>query len=92
VLLELDTTDLEPSLQAHVEDCAARIKEVLTDLPSIRRYAIQLAPRDCIGYYTTQPGGPLIDRLFLDGVEVDPQRRAFRSSSTSVSSTSSWCS
>jgi len=39
------------------------------------RAAHPVAPRDGIEYYTTQSGGPLIDRPFLDGIEVDPQRR-----------------
>jgi len=71
ILLEVASTDPRPALQAHVEACAARIKNVLSDLPSIQRYAVDKAPRDWADYYAAQPGGPLIDRLFLEGIEVD---------------------
>jgi hypothetical protein len=75
ILLEVGATDFGPSLRGHVEGCATRIKEVLTALPSIRRYAVDCAPQDWADYHTAQPGGPLIDRLFLDGIEVDRQLR-----------------
>ena len=75
ILLGFATTDPGPSLQALVEDCAARIKNALTDLPSIQRYAVHHAPPSWADYYAAQPGGPLIDRLFLDGIEVDRRLR-----------------
>lgn len=74
ILLEIGATDFGPSLRGQVEGCAACIKEVLTALP-IRRYAVECAPQGWADYYAAQPGGPLIDRLFLDGIEVDRQLR-----------------
>jgi len=71
ILLDVASTDPRPALQVHVEACAARIHVVHTDLPSIQRYAVDKAPRDWADYYAAQPGGPLIDRLFLEGIEVD---------------------
>src|SRR5215207_1677756 len=61
--------------QSHVEACAARIASVLTDLPSIQRHAAQHAPPEWVDHYQAQPGGSLIDRLFLDGIEVDQRLR-----------------
>lgn len=75
IVLEVAAIDHEPNLRAHVDGCAARIKHVLTDLPSIQRYAVHHAPPGWADYYAAQPGGPLIDRLFLDGIEVDPRLR-----------------
>src|SRR5690242_14196665 len=66
VLLEVVASGPGSSLQSHVEDCAARIKRVLTDLPLIQRYAVEHAPREWADHNEPQAGGSLIDRLFLD--------------------------
>jgi hypothetical protein len=76
ILLEFATTAHGPSLRALVEDSAARIKNALTDLPSIQRYGVHHAPQSWADYHAAQPGGPLIDRLFLDGIEVDRRLRS----------------
>jgi len=76
ILLEVAAIDSGPAIRAHVDRCAARIEQVLTELASIRRYAVHHAPTDWTDHYAAQPGGPLIDRLFLDGIEVDPHLRA----------------
>ena len=47
----------------------------MTHSSVVPRAAHPVAPRVGIEFYTTQTGGPLIDRLFLDGIEVDPQCR-----------------
>ena len=75
ILLELADTDRGPGLQAFVEYCAGRIMTVLTDLPSTKRHAVEHAPQGWSEHDVTQPGGPLIDRLFLEGIEVDRERR-----------------
>jgi hypothetical protein len=55
----------------NVEQCAVRIKNALTALPSIQRYAVDRAPE--IGPTATRAnrGGPLINRLFPKGIEID---------------------
>lgn len=75
VLLEVVASGPGSGLQSHVEDCAARIKSVLPDLPLIQRYAVLHAPREWADHNEAQPGGSLIDRLFLDGIEVDERLR-----------------
>jgi hypothetical protein len=59
------------SFSDHVEARAARIRNAVTDLPSIQRYAVDRAPRDWADYYAAQSGGPLISRLLLEGMKID---------------------
>jgi hypothetical protein len=75
ILLEVNAFDTGPDLDAHLDRCADRLTLALATLPAIRRYAIDHAPQNWVAYYSAQPGRSLIDRLFLDGLEVDRQLR-----------------
>lgn len=69
-----DVDGIEPEqLGQYLDQCAGRVDETLHRLATIRQYAIDYAPAGWREHYSGQPGLPLVDRLFLDGIEVDPQ-------------------
>jgi hypothetical protein len=73
VLLETGTMEPGPELDVHLGACAARIRDVLDRLPGLKRHAVDHAPADWVRYYAAQPGLPLPDWLFPDGIEVSEQ-------------------
>jgi len=73
IVLETGALEPGPVLGAHVGACAARIRDALERLPGLTRYALEHAPAGWAGYYASQPGPPLPDRLFLDGIRVSEQ-------------------
>lgn len=58
------------ALQAHVDRCAARIRDALGWLPSIRQFTAEHAPAGWAEYFAPKWGTP-VDLLFLDGIEAD---------------------
>ncbi len=70
ILLEVDPAWPAPSLTAHLDACAARIRQALDHLPGLKHYAISNAPSGWVRHYTTRPGPPLPDLLFLEGIHV----------------------
>lgn len=73
VRLETGTMEPGPELDVHLGACAARIRDALDHLPGLKRYAADHAPADWGRHYAAQPGLPLPERLFLDGIEVSEQ-------------------
>jgi hypothetical protein len=73
VLLEVGGLEPGAELDAHLDACAARIRQALERLPDLKRYALDHAPPSWAQYYADQPGLPLADRLFLDGLLVSRQ-------------------
>jgi len=62
-------------LDGHVDACAVRIRRALERLPELRHYAVDHAPPEWVRQGAAEPGPPLIERLFLDGIEVSPLLR-----------------
>ena len=73
VFLEVGAIAPGPELDAHLDACAARIRQALDRLPDLKRYALDHAPSGWVQYYAAQPGLPLADRLFLEGFQVSRQ-------------------
>ena len=73
VLLEVGAIGPGPELDAHLDACTARIRQALDRLPDLKHYALDHAPPGWVQYYAAQPGLPLADRLFLDGLQVSRQ-------------------
>jgi hypothetical protein len=69
-----------PSLAAlavavFVDRCAEIVQAVLADLPAIKRYGLDHAPAEWVKHYASQPGATLLDRLFLETLDLDRQLR-----------------
>jgi hypothetical protein len=62
-------------LWAHLDGCAALVRRALVNLSSIRRDAVAQAPAWWREHYSAESGGRLVDLLFLDGLEIDPDHR-----------------
>jgi hypothetical protein len=75
ILLEVQTGSPGKELDTHVDACAVRIRRALERLPELKRYAVDRAPPEWVRYCAAEPGPPLIERLFLDGIEVSPLLR-----------------
>jgi hypothetical protein len=73
ILVEVELVKTGPELSEHLDACADRIRRALDRLPELKPYACQHAPREWVRYQSAQPGPQLIDRLFLDGLEVSSQ-------------------
>ena len=69
----IDPTEPGPELDAHLDACAAGIRRALDRLPDLKRYALDHAPPGRVQHCADQPGLPLADRLFLDGLQVSRQ-------------------
>jgi hypothetical protein len=70
ILLEVNAVSPGPQLNAHVDACASRIQRALDRLPEHLQYAVDHAPAEWLRHVGTQPGPSLIQRLFLEGIEV----------------------
>jgi hypothetical protein len=76
ILLEVPhTSSPGPELDVHVDACAVRIRRAWERLPELKHYAVDHAPPEWVRQCTADPGPPLIERLFLDGIEVSPLLR-----------------
>jgi hypothetical protein len=71
VLLEFGFVDPGPELDAKVSIAAASIRSALTNLAAIKSFGIDHSPSDWREYLEAQDRRPLVERLFLDGFEVD---------------------
>jgi hypothetical protein len=75
ILIEVGTSQVGAGLWAHLDACAALARWALVNLSSIRRDAVAQAPVWWREHYSAESGGPLVDLLFLDGIEIDPDQR-----------------
>jgi len=73
VLLEIGAIEPGTELDAHLDACAARIRQALDRLPDLKLHALDHAPPGWARHYAAQPGPPLAGRLFLDGLQVSRQ-------------------
>ncbi len=73
IIVEVEVTMPGPQLSDHLDTCANRIRQALDHLPDLKCYACRHAPAEWLRSQTAQPGPRLIDRLFLDGLEVSSQ-------------------
>jgi hypothetical protein len=73
ILLDAGTIEPGPDLETHLGACAACISKTLDRLPDLKRYALDHAPPGWVRDCGTQPGPPLADRLFLEGLQVSRQ-------------------
>ena len=73
ILLEAGMIEPGPDLETHLGACAARISKTLDRLPDLKRYALDHAPPGWVRDCAAQPGPPLADRLFLEGLQVSRQ-------------------
>jgi hypothetical protein len=70
VLLELDSIEPGPRLNAQLATVTTRIKAALANLAAIRAYGVEHGPADWREYCEPLDERPLVERLFLDGFEV----------------------
>lgn len=75
ILVEVGTIQVGAGLWAHLDGCAALVRRALVNLSSIRRDAVAQAPAWWLEHYSAESGGRLVDLLFLDGLEIDPDHR-----------------
>lgn len=75
IIVEVEVTMPGPQLSEHLDTCANRIRKALDHLPDLKCYACQHAPAEWLRSQTAQPGPRLIDRLFLDSLEVSSQMK-----------------
>jgi hypothetical protein len=69
-MLQVPPSAEGPALGAHVGQCAARFRQALAGLHSIKRYAVDHAPAGWAAQCAHEPRA-LTDVLFLDGLEAD---------------------
>ncbi|MFD9409787.1 hypothetical protein ACFWBN_22615 [Streptomyces sp. NPDC059989] len=73
VLLELGKVEPGSDLDGRLAVVVAKIRCALAVLPEIAAYAVAQGPRPWRDYYEGLGGQPLVDRLFLEGFEVDAE-------------------
>lgn len=71
VLLELGSIEPGPRLDAQLATITTRIKAALANLAAIRAYGVEHGPADWRAHYEPLDDRPLVERLFLDGFEVN---------------------
>jgi hypothetical protein len=71
VLLEFGSINPGPALDVKLDAVAARIKDALVRLPEIKTYGVDNGPSDWREYYEPRGMRPLVERLFLEGFEVN---------------------
>jgi hypothetical protein len=71
ILLSIGGEDEGVALVARVERCAAKVDEASIILPLIKKFALEHLPAQWLEHYSLQPGPPVFERLFLEGLETD---------------------
>jgi len=72
ILLRMDLVELGPTAaQGHIDRCASLCQGVLADLDRVKMWAVEHAPAKWLHHYGADGGPPLIDRLFLEGLDVN---------------------
>lgn len=74
VLLRVTAPLQGPALHDYLDKCAARIRDVLARLESVKDFTVRHAPEDWLAQCAPDSGTPA-DLLFLDGLEIDEQLR-----------------